>query len=923
MDHPERRRLHKHLVKVASSPNGDGAELREALAEVAAAWPTAANKVAGHDTCNDCDDVSCNNSSSVSESDAFDINVLNTSGKSLLHLACWRGSEANVEVLLAHRADPNLVSRGLRNYGKTAVFYALTRGRDTLVRQLIAPPHCIDVRVVNNKGQSVLSLAAAHLPMATVRAIFDAERKGGSQRRRSDWRVYHETHHDGCNDYGDLDARFARTANTSAAAATDDAADDDDDSFQVPIDAPLSPRIFLRQTTPALRQAKARKYQEAQRQRQIDANKRKQLRSSAAPATRAAKARAAMDGFLRGISRRLENAISEFAQHQREATPVPQGAARTCSMVESDTLHALQAVLGPIIRETVLGLRQRAVATKDRSFNQHLESIPALYADAIDAALRRPSSDASSGHPSRSPPTLKQKASIWAGACTSLRFAAAPLLHPEIEALQTFLASRAEADARTPSHSSFAPSRIVRLVRKATERTLKLLRSRFGDIAWPSLSTLLRDCDGIIDLQTYMATVATSDRAGKSSQGPTCHSPSSLDATEATWLHSELVRVASDPNAPPSLIVSALRQWGTRALVNDTINVNGTKNALPVAVSALLQRNLDNTKICNDVFGAVKHLCEIDVPHDRPLETPPQLTWRLAVLHHLLNRFLPDNRWVLALGQQATAEASSQHRTSNARRLKKVAQLNKRVWKLMYDWCISPWCGAHWVQTAQTNTADDNVEDQIECWEVFRQVSEVLTLRHMCGKVASRGGDRVEVPLPVREYCSGRPKLLLPVLRQLNLWQNNCIGTQTATGSGTPSPSFLKMPPNYSVVHVNSLPGVQTVRKVLHLDHDEDSRALVVGIDCEWRHPRPVSLVQIACGRQCFLLDFVPAGAAVSCSLTEEFATSNAAVRVALRHVVLDLLRSEHIVKIGFQFMNDLRQIALEVSSHEYGCVCP
>ena len=54
------------------------------------------------------------------------------------------------------------------SYGKTPLFYATTRCRDEVVRLLLE--HGAKTRVLNNKGQSVLSLASSHLRPAAVEA---------------------------------------------------------------------------------------------------------------------------------------------------------------------------------------------------------------------------------------------------------------------------------------------------------------------------------------------------------------------------------------------------------------------------------------------------------------------------------------------------------------------------------------------------------------------------------------------------------------------------------------------------------------------------------------------------------------------------------------------------------------------------------
>ena len=55
------------------------------------------------------------------------------SGKTALHLAAWKGSLQSVQLLLARGSDVNQWSTGSGNYGKTAIFYAMTQCRDDVV----------------------------------------------------------------------------------------------------------------------------------------------------------------------------------------------------------------------------------------------------------------------------------------------------------------------------------------------------------------------------------------------------------------------------------------------------------------------------------------------------------------------------------------------------------------------------------------------------------------------------------------------------------------------------------------------------------------------------------------------------------------------------------------------------------------------
>lgn len=155
------------------------------------------------------------------------------SGKAPLHLAAWRGSLDVVRALLEEcRADIDQVSTGRHNYGKSPIFYALTRSRyvasrrvsdttsasrmqfwrfsatdaksfrlhrDDVVTYLVE--RGAKVKIVNNKGQSVLSLALSHCNEETIEVIKRAEE------REKTWWNFRDTHSDGLK-YGDLDARF-------------------------------------------------------------------------------------------------------------------------------------------------------------------------------------------------------------------------------------------------------------------------------------------------------------------------------------------------------------------------------------------------------------------------------------------------------------------------------------------------------------------------------------------------------------------------------------------------------------------------------------------------------------------------------------------------------------------------------------------
>ena len=96
-------------------------------------------------------------------------------GKTALHLAAWRGNITSVQMLLDHGANIDLVSTGLGNYGKSPIFYAITRCRDNVVNLLLE--RGANISIVNNKGQSPRSLGVSHLPESTQLKIMQQEEK--------------------------------------------------------------------------------------------------------------------------------------------------------------------------------------------------------------------------------------------------------------------------------------------------------------------------------------------------------------------------------------------------------------------------------------------------------------------------------------------------------------------------------------------------------------------------------------------------------------------------------------------------------------------------------------------------------------------------------------------------------------------------
>jgi hypothetical protein len=121
-------------------------------------------------------------------------------GKNLLHMAAWKGSIEIIGHLLDFGCDINTISEGEYSYGKTPIFFALTQSRNDVVSYLL--DRGAKVKIVNNKGQSVLSIAISHLNSDNIQKIVEQERL-----EQGEWVNYRATHSDGL-EYGDLDPRF-------------------------------------------------------------------------------------------------------------------------------------------------------------------------------------------------------------------------------------------------------------------------------------------------------------------------------------------------------------------------------------------------------------------------------------------------------------------------------------------------------------------------------------------------------------------------------------------------------------------------------------------------------------------------------------------------------------------------------------------
>lgn len=131
-------------------------------------------------------------------------------GRSALHLACWTGSIHNVKILLDEmKCNINVIATRAYNYGKSPIFFAATRGREDVMNLLL--DHGANILIVNNKGQSVYSIAMSHFdqdgPLLRRIKEVEVQQQDDTTLPICGWIDYANTHSDG-NIYGDLDLRF-------------------------------------------------------------------------------------------------------------------------------------------------------------------------------------------------------------------------------------------------------------------------------------------------------------------------------------------------------------------------------------------------------------------------------------------------------------------------------------------------------------------------------------------------------------------------------------------------------------------------------------------------------------------------------------------------------------------------------------------
>ena len=139
-----------------------------------------------------------------------DIDAISTiTQKSPIHMAAWKGNIHNLIYFIdTLGCNINRISQMKYSYGKTCLFFALTQSRCDVVDYLL---ECgAHVKIINNKGQSPLSIASSHFYNDHDRYITSMIVQAEQSQAHIEWVNYRTTHSDYCT-YGDLDPRFLHT----------------------------------------------------------------------------------------------------------------------------------------------------------------------------------------------------------------------------------------------------------------------------------------------------------------------------------------------------------------------------------------------------------------------------------------------------------------------------------------------------------------------------------------------------------------------------------------------------------------------------------------------------------------------------------------------------------------------------------------
>ena len=135
----------------------------------------------------------------------IDSNVLTID---LSKIAAWKGDIETVSIILIVSRNMGIelidsISTGMGNYGKSAIFYAITQDREDVVRLLITQG--ANLCIVNNKGQTPCSMSVSRFNSEMQTFMFQTEQDQLSNGIKF---VNYRASHSDERQYGDLDPRF-------------------------------------------------------------------------------------------------------------------------------------------------------------------------------------------------------------------------------------------------------------------------------------------------------------------------------------------------------------------------------------------------------------------------------------------------------------------------------------------------------------------------------------------------------------------------------------------------------------------------------------------------------------------------------------------------------------------------------------------